>query len=128
MTETTIATREFSDIENDFIKISGPILAATDLLAEATSRNDFDIAGLRDGTICNLSDLCHNGIRELSSLFYEVHDLHKLAISMLKAIIEEEEPELSELDKKLAVLERTNEFRKALKSEIKELKKQEARS
>ncbi|MEW8439704.1 MAG: hypothetical protein AB2689_16270 [Candidatus Thiodiazotropha taylori] len=73
--QSAVNPRTFTDIEDDSIRISGPIIAATDLLAEATqsTKNDLD---LREGTIYNISEQCCAGLLEIKDLFYELADLY----------------------------------------------------
>ncbi|MEW8285853.1 MAG: hypothetical protein AB2697_07705 [Candidatus Thiodiazotropha endolucinida] len=78
MSKTTATPRKWSDIEGDFIRISGPIIAATDLLAEATHRTDTAL-NLREGTIYNISEQCCVGILEIKELFYELAGLYSNA-------------------------------------------------
>lgn len=75
MSKKTTTPRAWSDIEGDFIRISGPIIAATDLLAEATHENGATL-NLRDGTIYNISEQCCVGLLEIKDLFYELADLY----------------------------------------------------
>ncbi|MBW9265856.1 MAG: hypothetical protein K1563_07810 [Candidatus Thiodiazotropha sp. (ex. Lucinisca nassula)] len=77
MNKTT--PRAWSDIEDDFIRISGPIIATTDLLAEFTSKTDSDISDLREGTVYNISERCCVGILEIKDLFYELAELYSNA-------------------------------------------------
>ncbi|MES9842253.1 MAG: hypothetical protein ABW134_17000 [Candidatus Thiodiazotropha endolucinida] len=125
MSKTATPPRTWSNIEDDFIRISGPILATADLLAEATSFDNFEIAGLRDGTICNIADQCVRGIQEIQDLFYETHALYVQECSKLKEIEEEAKPKMSELESRKIMLQRLNEHRRELKSEIRALKAQE---
>ena len=73
--KSAVKPRKFSDIEDDFIRISGPIIAATDLLAEATQSTKADL-DLREGTIYNISEQCCAGLLEIKDLFYELADLY----------------------------------------------------
>ncbi|MEW8188930.1 MAG: hypothetical protein AB2766_06485 [Candidatus Thiodiazotropha endolucinida] len=75
MSKTATKPRAWSDIEGDFIRISGLIIATTDLLAEATHKTDNTL-NLREGTIYNISEQCCTGILEIKDLFYELADLY----------------------------------------------------
>lgn len=76
MSKTATPPRTWSNIEDDFIRISGLIIATTDLLAEFTSKTDSDISDLREGTIYNISEQCCVGILEIKDLFYELAALY----------------------------------------------------
>ncbi|MBT3011220.1 MAG: hypothetical protein KME41_05780 [Candidatus Thiodiazotropha sp. (ex Lucina pensylvanica)] len=78
MSKTARTPRTWSDIEGDFIRISGPIIAATDLLAEATHETDT-VLNLREGTIYNISEQCCMGLLEIKDLFYELAELYSNA-------------------------------------------------
>lgn len=73
--KSATSPRKWTDIECDFIKISAPIIAATDLLAEASHRTDTSLA-LREGTIYSISEQCCMGLLEIKGLFYELADLY----------------------------------------------------
>ncbi|MEW8056622.1 MAG: hypothetical protein AB2796_14980 [Candidatus Thiodiazotropha sp.] len=75
MSKTATPPRTWSNIEDDFIRISGLIIATTDLLAEASHRTDTTL-NLREGTIYNISEQCCVGILEIKNLFYELAALY----------------------------------------------------